>query len=102
MLSLGQQIRLTRREVERFMMITGFEPINVKSLDDLYAYIQECKAYYWGNSNDTRFLHYLIDRELQAALAPTLANASAPAPSTTSAGGAEPSAPGTGASDEAA
>lgn len=95
MLRLGQQIRLTRREVERFTEITGFEPVNVRTLDDLCAYVDECKKHYWGVSDDTRFLHYLIDRELQAALAPTLANASAPTPSTTSAGGAE-------ASDEAA
>lgn len=101
MLRGRDQIRLTRREVERFTMITGFEPVNVKSLDDLYAYIRECKAYYWGVSNDTRFLHYLIDRELQAALA-GFANASAPAPSTTSAGGADARGTAAGASGEAA
>lgn len=89
MLRFGQQIRLTRREVERFTEITGFEPVNVKSLDALYAYVRECKKHYWGESDDTRFLHYLIDRELQAALAlPTAANASAPTPSTTTAPGA--------------
>ncbi len=97
MLRGSNQIRLTRREVERFTMITGFEPVNVKSLGDLYAYVKECKDFYWGDSDDTRFLHYLIDRELQAALAPTLANASAPTPSTKSAGGTVP-----GTSDEAA
>lgn len=88
MLRCGTQIRLTRREVERFNEITGFEPVNVKSLDDLYAYVKECKVYYWGTSDDTRFLHFLIDRELQAALGLVLtgAKASLPAPSATTAG----------------
>ncbi len=86
MLRFGQQIRLTRREVERFTEITGFDPVNVRTLDDLYAYVAECKKHYWGASDDTRFLHYLIDKELQATLAlPTSANASAPTPSTTTA-----------------
>lgn len=82
MLVYGRQIRLTRREVERFTKITGFEPVNVKSLDDLYAYVRACKKYYWGTSEDTRFLHYLIDREVHAALVGlTAASASAPVPS---------------------
>lgn len=102
MLRGSDQIRLTRREVERFTMITGFEPVSVKSLVDLYAYVKECKDYYWGDSDDTRFLHYLIDRELQAALAATFAKASAPVPSAPSAGGAEPSGTAAGESDEAA
>lgn len=63
MISLGRQIRLTRREVERFTEITGFEPVNVKTLDDLDAYIGQCKRHYWGCSKDTRFLHWLIDKE---------------------------------------
>lgn len=63
MLRLGNHIRLTRKEVERFTKITGFEPVNVKTLDDLDAYITDCKRYYWGVSNDTRFLHWLMDRE---------------------------------------
>ncbi len=84
MIRLGQQIRLTAREVERFTEITGFTPVHVKSLDDLADYIAECKKYYWGTSDETRFLHYLIDRELQAVLAGrTSEKASAPKPSTT-------------------
>lgn len=79
MLSLGQQIRLTPREVERFTEITGFTPVNVKSLDDLAKYVAECKRYYWGTSDDTKFLHYLIDMEYQSALAlKTVAKAWAP------------------------
>jgi len=63
MLRFGKHIRLTRKEVERFTEITGFEPENVKTLDDLDAYIARCKRHYWGRSKDTQFLHWLIDRE---------------------------------------
>lgn len=63
MIRLGPRIRLTQREVERFTTITGFEPVNVKTLDDLDAYIGQCKRYYWGTSEATRFLHWLIDKE---------------------------------------
>lgn len=69
MFRLGNTIRLTSREVERFTEITGFVPVNVKTPDDLRQYVEECKKHYWGVSDDTRFLHYLIDREYQAALA---------------------------------
>jgi len=65
MIRLGKSIRLTRREVERFTKITGFEPVNVRTLDDLDRYIRKCKAHFWGCSEDTRFLHFLIDEELR-------------------------------------
>ena len=63
MLRLGNHIRLTRKEVERLTKITGFEPVNVKTLEDLDGFVAECKRYYWGQSQDTRFLHWLIDKE---------------------------------------
>jgi hypothetical protein len=63
MIRLGNRIRLTRREVERFTKITGFEPVDVKTLDDLDEYVRQCKAHYWGVSEDTRFLHFLLDEE---------------------------------------
>jgi len=65
MLRLGQQIRLTRREVERFTQITAIEPVGIRSLGDLDAYVARCKAYYWGVSRDTQFLHWLIDGEVR-------------------------------------
>lgn len=64
MIRLGSQIRLTRREVERFARFTGIEPVGIRTVEDLEAYVLRCKAYYWGVSNETRFLHWLIDREL--------------------------------------
>ncbi len=66
MIRLGSQIRLTRREVERFRKITDIEPVDIRTLDDLDAYIARCKAHYWGVSKDTQFLHWLIDREYVA------------------------------------
>lgn len=63
MLRLGNAIRLTPREIERFTDITGFTPAHVKTLDDLDAYVDQCKRHYWGVSEDTRFLHWLIDKE---------------------------------------
>lgn len=63
MIRLGAQIRLTRREVERFRKITDIEPVDIRSLDDLESYIARCKVHYWGVSEETRFLHWLIDRE---------------------------------------
>lgn len=63
MIRLGNHIRLTAREVARFTQITGFAPDDVKTIDDLDAYIARCKRYYWGVSEDTRFLHWLIDKE---------------------------------------
>ena len=63
MIRLGSQIRLTRREIERFRKITDIDPVGIRTLDDLDAYIARCKAHYWGVSQETRFLHWLIDRE---------------------------------------
>ena len=63
MLRLGLAIRLTRREIERFTLVTGIEPVGIRTTDDLRAYVARCKAHYWGTSADTRYLHWLIDRE---------------------------------------
>jgi len=52
MIRLGNNIRLTHREIERFTRITGLEPVGVRTLDDLDEYIRECKAHYWGVSED--------------------------------------------------
>lgn len=68
MLCHGSQIRLTRREVERLHRIAGLEPVGVRSLADLEAYVRQCKAHYWGVSRETQFLHWLIDREIERCL----------------------------------
>ena len=64
MIRLGPQIRLTRLEVERFAKITDIEPVGIRTVGDLESYVARCKAHYWGVSNETRFLHWLIDREV--------------------------------------
>lgn len=63
MIRLGQQIRLTRREIERFKKVTGIESVGIRTLVDLQAYVARCKAHYWGRSRETQFLHWLIDEE---------------------------------------
>jgi hypothetical protein len=63
MIRLNQQIRLTRREVERFVKITDLVPEHIHTFEDFDAYVARCKAHYWGVSKDTRFMHWLIDRE---------------------------------------
>ena len=63
MIRLGKHVRLTKKEVERFVTITGFVPSNVKTVDDLDAYVVRCKRHHWGVSKDTQFLHWLIDKE---------------------------------------
>jgi hypothetical protein len=69
MLKGHTQIRLTRREVERFTRITGFEPLEVRTLGDLADYVATCKKYYWGVSEETRFLHWLIDETVRSCFA---------------------------------
>ena len=69
MLRGTHQIRLTRREAERLARITGFEPVDVQTLGDLMRYVDACKRYYWGVSDDTRLLHWLIDKEVGSCLA---------------------------------
>lgn len=68
MLRGERHIRLTAPEIARFEKITGFVPDQVKTLADLDAYIARCKRHYWGVSRDTRFLHWLMDRERERCL----------------------------------
>jgi hypothetical protein len=38
-------------------------PEHIRTFEDFDAYVARCKAHYWGVSKDTRFMHWLIDRE---------------------------------------
>lgn len=69
MLSTGHSARLTGPEVKRWTKITGFDPSGVRSADELVRYAARCKKHFWGTSEDTRFLHFLIDEELRRCLA---------------------------------
>ena len=48
MIRLGSQIRLTRREVERFRKITDIEPVDIRTLDDLDAYMEKNNKPFWA------------------------------------------------------
>lgn len=63
MIRLNDQIRLTRKEIEVFTKITDIEPVGIRTLDELEAYVARCKAHFWGVSEQTEFVHWLIDRE---------------------------------------
>ena len=65
----AKTLRLTRRESDRWVKITGFEPATVRSEADLRQFVERCKRHFWGTSEDTRFLHFLIDEELRSNLA---------------------------------
>ena len=69
MLRGTKTLRLTRRESDRWVKITGFEPATVRSEADLRQFVERCKRHFWGTSGDTRFLHFLIDEELRSNLA---------------------------------
>lgn len=64
MLRCGTHIRLTRREAEAFKEITDFDPAGIRTLTDLERYVALCKRYYHGTSHATKFLHWLIDGQL--------------------------------------
>ena len=68
MLRGTKTLRLTRRESDRWVRITGFEPATVRSEADLRQFVERCKCYFWGTSEDTRFVHFLIDEELRSNL----------------------------------
>ena len=65
MIRLNRQIRLTRKEIEVFSKITGIEPVGIRTPEDLAAYIARCKAHFWGVSEETQFIHWLIDKQYQ-------------------------------------
>ena len=59
------KLRLSTRDLRRWARITGFEPVGIRCVADLAAYVQVCKAHYWGTSKETRFMHWLIDEEFR-------------------------------------
>jgi hypothetical protein len=63
MLRCGNRIRLTSREVERLIEVTGFDPGEITTLEELHDYVERCKDYYCGASWEARYLHWLIDEE---------------------------------------
>lgn len=43
-------------------------PMDVRREADLVLFASRCKRHFWGTSEDTRFLHFLIDEELRSNL----------------------------------
>lgn len=74
MLRQNQTIRLTPRDIARWIQITGFEPGDIHCLAQLDAYIERCKTHFWGRSRETIYLRWLMDleRELQLGTPPEL------------------------------
>jgi len=75
MLKSAAAIRLTRPELDRWSRITGFEPVDVRTVDELRRYVAACKRYYWGSSDETRFLYWLMDEEAARCMAGLLMTA---------------------------
>lgn len=71
MLKLGVHIRLTSRDVERLRYVTGFEPVGIKKITDLDAYIDQCKQHLQGRADETRLLHRLIDETVASCCSST-------------------------------
>lgn len=63
MLRGNGKLRLSARDVRRWVRMAGFEPVGIRCVDDLVEYVRACKAHFWGTSEDTRLIHWLIDEE---------------------------------------
>lgn len=61
MLRLGNIIRLTSKDIDALQYVTSFTPVDVKRIEDFDAYVEQCKRHYWGVTEETRYLHQLID-----------------------------------------
>lgn len=65
MIRYGNRLMLSESDVRRWMRITGFEPTVISTLADLEDYVRDCKRYYAEPSQDSAFLNWLMDVELE-------------------------------------
>lgn len=65
MIRYGNRLTLSEVDVRRWTRITGFEPTAIATLADLEDYVRECKRYYAEPSDDSAFLNWLMDVELE-------------------------------------
>jgi len=65
MIRYGNRLMLSEVDVRRWTRITGFEPTAIATMDDLEDYVRECKRYYAEPSDDSAFLNWLMDVELE-------------------------------------
>ncbi|WP_128000691.1 hypothetical protein [Piscinibacter defluvii] len=65
MIRYGNRLMLSEVDVRRWTRITGFEPTAITTMDDLEDYVRDCKRYYAEPSDDSAFLNWLMDVELE-------------------------------------
>ena len=65
MIRYGNRLTLSEVDVRRWTRITGFEPTAIATMDDLEDYVRDCKRYYAEPSDDSAFLNWLMDVELE-------------------------------------
>lgn len=65
MIRYGNRLMLSEVDVRRWTRITGFEPTAIATMDDLEDYVRDCKRYYAEPSDDSAFLNWLMDVELE-------------------------------------
>ncbi|MCW5666234.1 MAG: hypothetical protein KIT35_20585 [Piscinibacter sp.] len=65
MIRYGNRLTLSEVDIRRWTRITGFEPTAIATMDDLEDYVRDCKRYYAEPSDDSAFLNWLMDVELE-------------------------------------
>ena len=65
MIRYGNRLVLSEVDIRRWTRITGFEPTAIATVADLEDYVRECKRYYAEPSDDSAFLNWLMDVELE-------------------------------------
>lgn len=65
---LQSHIRLTRPEMSRWVRITGFEPVGIRTIQDFERYVGSCKQYYAGACEESQIMSWLIDEEAKRCL----------------------------------
>jgi len=65
MIRYGNRLMLSEVDVRRWTRITGFEPTAITTMEDLEDYVRDCKRYYAEPSDDSTFLNWLMDVELE-------------------------------------
>lgn len=65
MIRYGNRLTLSEVDIRRWTRITGFEPTAIATVADLEDYVRECKRYYAEPSDDSAFLNWLMDVELE-------------------------------------
>lgn len=61
----GNRLMLSEIDVWRWTRITGFELTAIATQADLEDYVRDCKRYYAEPSDDSAFLSWLMDVEME-------------------------------------